>query len=159
MEDNKTVFNYLGEIFTIYGVILAMIVILNLLVGDNAKGYSCFFEYGSGSLSTGTLIQLFFLSVFISVARNLFMTDKWIKNMPIIGRSACLFISVMILSVVFVILFKWIPLNDIFAWIGFAVSFVVSTLAGVLISKLKEKAENMKMEKALERFKNGEEET
>ena len=44
-------------------------------------------------------------------------------------------------------------------WIGFAVSFVVSTLAGVLISKLKEKAENMKMEKALERFKNGEEET
>lgn len=159
MEDNKTVFNYLGEIFTIYGVILAMIVILNLLVGDNAKGYSYFFEYGSGSLSTGTLIQLFFLSVFISAARNLFMTDKWIKNMPIIGRSACLFISVMILSVVFVILFKWIPLNDIFAWIGFAVSFVVSTLAGVLISKLKEKAENMKMEKALERFKNGEEET
>ncbi len=159
MEDNKTVFNYLGEIFTIYGVILAMIVILNLLVGDNAKGYSSFFEFGSGSLSTGTLIQLFFLSVFVSVARNLFMTDKWIKNMPIIGRSACLFISVMILSVVFVILFKWIPLNDIFAWIGFAVSFVVSTLAGVLISKLKEKAENMKMEKALERFKNGEEET
>ena len=159
MEDNKTVFNYLGEIFTIYGVILAMIVILNLLVGDNAKGYSSFFEFGSRSLSTGTLIQLFFLSVFISAARNLFMTDKWIKNMPIIGRSACLFISVMILSVVFVILFKWIPLNDIFAWIGFTVSFVVSTLAGVLISKLKEKAENMKMEKALERFKNGEEET
>lgn len=159
MEDNKTVFNYLGEIFTIYGVILAMIVILNLLVGDNAKGYSSFLEFGSGSLSTGTLIQLFFLSVFISAARNLFMTDKWIKNMPIIGRSACLFISVMILSVVFVILFNWIPLNDIFAWIGFAVSFVVSTLAGVLISKIKEKAENMKMEKALERFKNGEEET
>ena len=40
MEENKTVFNYLGEIFTMYGIIIAIFVVLNLALGDIAKGYT-----------------------------------------------------------------------------------------------------------------------
>ena len=158
MEENKTVFNYLGEIFTMYGIIIAIFVVLNLALGDIAKGYTSFFEYGSGSMSMSTMIQLFGFSVIICIARNLFLTDKWIRNMPIFVRIFCLFLSITVVIVAFVIVFGWFPINDISAWIGFILSFAVSSAAGVLISKLKERAENRAMDKALERFKKGEEE-
>ena len=158
MEDKKTIFNYLGELFTMYGVIIAIFVILNLVLGDIAKGYTSFFEYGSGSMSMGTMIQLFVFSVIICIARNLFLTDNWIKNMPVFARIFCLFFSVTVVIVVFVFAFGWFPINDIMAWIGFVLSFAVSSAAGVLISKLKERAENRAMASALEKFQSGEEE-
>ena len=153
MEDKKTIFNYLGEVFTTYGVIILIFVILNLILGDIAKGYTSFFEYGSGSMSMGTMIQLFALSVIICVARNLFLTDNWIKNMPMFVRIFSLFLSVTVVIVVFVIVFRWFPITDVKAWIGFFISFAVSSVVGVLFSKLKERAENRAMDKALEKFK------
>lgn len=157
MEDKKTVFNYLGELFTMYGVLIAIFVVLNLTLGDIAKGYTSFFEYGSGSMSMSTMIQLFGFSVIICIARNLFLTDRFIRNMPVFVRIFCLFLSVTVVIVVFIFVFGWFPINDIMAWIGFIVSFAVSSAAGVLISKLKERAENRAMANALEKFKSGEE--
>lgn len=157
MEDNKTIFNYIGELFATYGIIMLMFVILNLALGDIAKGYTSFFEYGSGSFSTSTMLQLFLLSVIICIARNLFLTDKWIKSMSIVVRNLAFFITVTITIILFVILFAWFPVNDIAAWIGFIVSFAVCSAIGVLTSKLKERTANRKMAQALERFKNEEE--
>ena len=157
MEDNKTIFNYIGELFATYGIIMLMFVILNLTLGDIAKGFTSFFEYGSGSFSTNTMLQLFLLSLIICIARNLFLTDKWIKSMSILARNLAFFISVTITIIVFIILFAWFPVDLWPAWIGFIVSFAVCSAAGVLISKLKERADNKKMAQALERFKSEEE--
>ena len=156
MEDNKTIFSYIGELFSTYGIIMLMFVILNLILGDIAKGYTSFFEFGSGSFSTNTMLQLFLLSVIICIARNLFLTDKWIKSMPIVARNLAFFITVTVTIIIFVFLFAWFPADDITAWIGFIVSFAVCSTIGVLTSKLKERAENKKMDQALEKFKNEE---
>ena len=67
-----------------------------------------------------------------------------------------MFVSVTIAVVVFIIAFKWFPVNDIRAWIGFFISFAICSLFGVLFSRLKEKAENKKMDAALEKYKSPE---
>lgn len=157
MEDKKTIFGYLGELFAIYGIIMLMFVILNLTLGDTAKGYSSFFEYGSGSLSTNTMLQIFLFAVIVCAARNIFLTDRLIKKMSILARYIAFFLMITIVIVVFIILFAWFPADDISAWIGFVISFAVCSATGVLISKLKEKEENKKMAQALERFRNEDE--
>lgn len=157
MEDNKTIFNYITEVFSTYGIIVAMFVILNLTLGDIAQGHSSFFDFGRAGLSTGTLLQLLLLSLLICVARNVFLSDKFIKNMPIVGRNVAFFVTVTLVIVVFVLLFGWFPANFYQAWIGFFLSFAVCSAIGVLLSRLKEQAENKKMAQALEKFRENKE--
>ena len=54
---------------------------------------------------------------------------------------------------IFVAVFKWFPINNIMAWVAFAMSYTISTVISVLISKLQENAENKKMEQALAKIK------
>ena len=157
MEDNKTIFNYITELFSTYGIIVAIFVVLNLALGDIAKGHSSFFEIGRTGLSTGTLLQLLLLSFLICVAKNIFLTDRFIKTMPIVARNLAFFLSVTIVIVVFVFLFGWFPTNLFLAWIGFFISFAVCSAIGILFSRLKEQTENKKMAQALEKFRNREE--
>ena len=105
MEDNKTIFSYLGELFATYGIIMLIFIILNLVLGDTAKGYSSFFEYGSGSLSTNTMLQLFLFAVIVCVMRNVFLTDRLIKKMSILARNLAFFLTITAVIVVFIILF------------------------------------------------------
>ena len=40
MEENKTIFNYIGQTFSTFGVIVALFIILGCIVGDSARDYS-----------------------------------------------------------------------------------------------------------------------
>lgn len=153
MEENKSVFFYLSGLFATYGVIVLIFIILNVLTGDAASGYSSLFEYGSHGFSISTLIQLFALSVIISALRTLLFSDIFIKTMSIIMRNILFFVLITIAIVVFVILFRWFPLNDIGAWIGFIISFALSSAAGILISRIREKSENDRMDRALSKYR------
>lgn len=153
MEDNKTIFNYISQVFATYGIIIAIFIILGCIIGEKAEGYSTLYEYGNQGFSIATLIQLFAMSVVISIGQILFLTDKWIKNLSIMIRSALFFIVVILAIVFFVIAFEWFPINDAKAWFGFLLSFAFCSLIGVVISRLREQAENKKMGQALDRYR------
>ena len=91
MEENKTIFNYLGEIFAMFGIIVLMFVILGYLMDEEMREYSSLFALGKEGLSMSTLLQLFVLSVIISLGKNIFFTDRWIKNMALVVRIICFF--------------------------------------------------------------------
>jgi hypothetical protein len=153
MEDNKTLFDYISRVFTVFGVVILIHVLIGSLVGQDAGEVSTLFSLGSEGLAMNTIMQLFALSVIVIVLQSLFLTDKFIKNMPIVVRIIVMFVSVTCAIVAFVLAFKWFPVNDVKAWIGFFVSFAVCSLAGVIFTRLKEKAENKKMDEALEKLK------
>ena len=153
MEENKTLFHTTGAVFTTYGVIVVIFLLLNLILGDAANGYSSLFAYGRGAFSTGTLAELFVLSLLISVCRSVLLTDRWIRTMSMLKRNILFFLTVTVFIVIFVIAFQWFPLQDPLAWVGFIVSFAVCSALGVLISRLREKAENEKMNRALEQYR------
>ncbi|MGN0340885.1 MAG: hypothetical protein ACI4D0_10380 [Lachnospira sp.] len=154
MEDNKTIFNYIGQVFATYGMILFIFIIFGSLIGDIASGYSSLFELGNQGFSIATLLQLFVLAFIITVAQVAFLTDRWIKNLSLFFRNVLFFGIVVVTIVIFVILFGWFPIDDLKSWIGFVLSFVVCTAIGVTISRMEEQAENRKMEQALNKIKN-----
>lgn len=152
MENNKTIFTYISQAFATFGIILLLFVLLGLTIGDSAKEYSPLFALGRQGFSMATILQLFLLAVIISLAQITFLTDRWIQNLALILRNILFFTAVILTIVIFVILFDWFPIDDIAAWAGFAISFSACTAASVAISRLKEKAENKKMEQALGRM-------
>lgn len=153
MEENKTIFNYLGQIFAMFGIIVLMFVILGSLMDEEMREYSSLFALGKAGLSMSTLLQLFVLSVIISVGNNIFFTDRWIKNMALVVRIICFFAVIILAMVFFCCAFSWFPLSNVKAWIGFLLSFLVCTTISVVISRIKEKAENKKMAQALQLIK------
>ncbi|MGN0385508.1 MAG: hypothetical protein ACI4EX_06465 [Lachnospiraceae bacterium] len=153
MEENKTIFDYIGQFFATFGIIVTIFIVLGSVIGEKAKNISTLFSLGNKGLRLDTLLQLFVFALILTFAEILFVTDRVIKKMPMAARIICFFVTVTITIVGFVICFAWFPIDDEKSWIGFFVSFTVCTVIGVGISILKEKAENKKMEQALNRFR------
>lgn len=154
MENQKTIFNYIDQVFTIYGMTMFIFMIFGFVVGDHASKYSSLFEFGSQGFSTATHLQVFLLAVITSVAQIAFFTDKWIKNLSMFVRNILFFGTLALTIIIFAILFEWFPIGNVKAQIGFVLSFAVCTTISIVISKLEEQAENKKMERALNKIKN-----
>lgn len=153
MEKEKTIFDYISQVFVIFGATVLILNMFCLLFGKDAKEVSALFSLGNQGLSVATMLQFLAMAVFITVWRFLFFTDKVIKNLSLSLRTAGMFTAVVLTIIVFVLLFGWFPLDDWKAWLGFAVSFVISVGISLGLSTLKEKTEEEKMARALERLK------
>lgn len=153
MEERKTIFHYLGQIFMIYGITLAILNILCMFFGESAKEYSAIFSLGCEGVSIPIMVQFVVLSAIIVILRFLFFTDAVIKNMSVTARTICMILLVLVTISIFIIMFDWFPADKWQPWgmffVCFAFSFVVSTWLSVSM----EKAENKKMEEALKRLK------
>ena len=51
-----------------------------------------------------------------------------------------------------ILLFDWFPVDDAAAWGGFLISFILSMGLSILISRLREQAENSRMQAALDKY-------
>ena len=155
MKEKKTAFTYISQVFATYGIIVTIFILFSLLIGEGTGSYSPLFQLGKAGLTLRTLRQLLLLSAVITFVQVLFLTDRWIKNMSILRRNMLFFVLVFVAIVGMILLFGWFPVNDLLAWVGFLISFVVSMGISVLISRLKERAENRRMEAALEKYQQG----
>ena len=153
MEEKKNIFDYIRQLFTIYGVMVLMFIVFNLIIGDEAKSVSTLFALGSQGLLSATLLQLLLMALIITVAQNIFLTDILIKNLALIVRNILFFATIMIAITAFVIIFGWFPIDNAAAWAGFIISFAVCTGVSALLMRIEENAENRKMQEALNRLK------
>lgn len=153
MEDKKTIFNYTNQLFATFGVIVLIFSVFTLLVGEQAREMSSLYALGREGMTVSTLMQHFLLALVITVTQNLFLTDRWIKNMTMALRYTLFFSTIFVAIVVFIFSFDWFPVNSWIAWLCFALCFIPCTVVSIVISSLAEKAENKKMEEALKRFK------
>jgi uncharacterized membrane-anchored protein YhcB (DUF1043 family) len=51
-----------------------------------------------------------------------------------------------------IVAFNWFPTRDMTAWLGFIISYALSMIISALITRLKERAENTKMQEALDKY-------
>ena len=152
MEEKKTIFNYISQAFATYGIIVLVFVVFNILLGDVAGDYSALFALGKNGMSIPVLLELLLLAIMITFAQVLFLTDKWIENMSMIIRYVLFFGTVMIVMIVMIIVFNWFPIGDMYAWGGFVISYTVSMITSALLTRLKERTENSKMQEALDKY-------
>ena len=153
MKRGETIFDFLSHVMIIFGSTTLILDIFCILFGEEAKNYSSMFALGRSGLSVEIMFQFFLVSVIITVLRFLFFTDRWIKNLSLTLRTLCMFALVLTTIIVFILLFDWFPADDMQAWASFVLCFAFSIAVSTGISVLKEKTENKKMEKALERIK------
>ncbi len=153
MEERKTVFDYLGQIFMIYGITITVLNIFCLLFGESAKELSTMFSLGSNGLRVSTMAQFFGVSVIVVVLRFVFFTDVVIKNMSMAVRTICMVILVLLTISIFILIFDWFPVHMWQPWAMFFLCFGICFIISMAVTVVKEKAENRKMEEALKRIK------
>ena len=93
MEEKKNIFDYIRQLFAIYGVMVLIFVLFNLIVGDEAKSISTLFTLGSQGLLSSTLLQLLLMAAIITAAQNIFLTDILIKDLALIIRNILFFLN------------------------------------------------------------------
>jgi hypothetical protein len=151
MEDSRDIYKFFKELFTLYGIVVVMIMFITVIVtsiSDEVAEVSTMFRLGSEGISMATLVQLLGMTFLISVYRLIFMTDACNIKMSFIKRMVVFFSLAFITAVVFSIIFKWFPINSLTSWIGFVVSYIVAVYKSTAITK----RENQKMQEALEKY-------
>ena len=152
LDENRSVFGYIAQLLAMYGAMVIIFMIFTKCIGTSTRDYSTLFELGSEGLTLNTLLQLLGLAVLITMARVLLLTDNVIKNLKMVTRNVLFILSIFIMVIAFSIVFRWFPIDDVRAWIGFIVSFTLSMTASLLITRYIEKSENRRMQEALEKY-------
>lgn len=153
MDKNFSVLKFLSQVFTIYGVTTLLLNIFCVLFGESAYGLSTIFSLGSAGVGVGTSLQFLFAVLIMSGLRFVFMTDIFIKKMPISARIIAMFAGAFVTAVIFIAAFDWFPPDVPQAWAMFIISFTASCAVSTLISALAERQENRRLEEALKQFK------
>ena len=52
MEDKKTIFDYLGQLFATYGITVAIFIVFGMVVGEGAREFSTLFALGNSDAGT-----------------------------------------------------------------------------------------------------------
>ena len=76
MEENRSVFDYISKVFSVFGVVILIHVVIGLLVGADASEMSTLFTLGSEGLAMATIVQLFAMSVVVIIWQTI------LRNMP-----------------------------------------------------------------------------
>ena len=126
---------------------------MSWLMGDLGAKVSPIFSLGKSGISLETLMQFLLLAVFSVVVKDVFMTDRWIKNMSVFLRKTLYFFVIVLGVFVMSRLWKWFPADAARAWIFFGAFFAVAMVIMTILTRTKEISENNKLHEALEEFK------
>ncbi len=153
MKEKSTILDYLAQVLIVFGFMMLVLNVFCLAFGNSAKEFSAMFELGNQGIPVKIAFQFLCVSALNVGVRFLFFTDVIIKKMPIWLRTICMLISVVIIIAVFIIVFHWFPANMWQPWAMFFICFGISFLGSYFVMIIKEKAENRRMEEALQRLK------
>lgn len=153
MEKNETIFDFIGNVFMLFGITVLMLMGISMALGMELAANSVMFPLGDEGLSMALLIQFFMVSVMIMAFRFLFMTDLIIKEASNAMRTFWMLLVILVGMCVFIFIFNWFPTGNLMSWVLFFSFFMISFMVSALIVFWKEKFENRQMEEGLERMK------
>ena len=154
MKEKMKYLNWLvKEILASLGTGVVILGVMSCLMGDIGEKVSPIFSLGKAGLSIDTLAQFLLLAVFSVVVKDVFMTDRWIKNMSVFKRKSLYFFVIVLGVFVMSRLFKWFPADAARAWIAFGIAFAVAMVIMTILTRTREISENNKLQEALEEFK------
>lgn len=153
MKKKKTIFDFGGQVFFLFGIMVAILIVLCLIVGDSAKEISSMFLMGSSGLSVDTMLQFLTVSILITGARFFYFNDVIIKKASITTRTILMSFTIILIITAFIYRFEWFPVNMWLSWVMFFISFGTCFIISVTITYLKEKMDNRNMENALKKLK------
>ena len=153
MKEKMKYLNWLiNKILASFGAGVVTLGVLSCLMGDIGEKVSPIFSLGKAGISIDTLAQFLLLAVFAVIVKDVFMTDRWIKNMSVFLRKSLYFFVIILGVFAMSRLFKWFPADAARAWIAFGIFFSVAMVFITILTRTKEITENNKLQEALEEF-------
>lgn len=153
MLQKKSMLEFLRNIIEIFGISIISISLFVIIFGNNAKEISSMFKLGSNGIAIETLMQFLLLSIILTILKYVLFTDRIIKRLSITARFISMIVCIIVIVGILTAIFSWFPVNKVIPWILFLISFAICTIISILVSKAKEKNENEKLQKALEKLK------
>lgn len=153
MEGRKSILDYIGQVFIIYGFTMLCMLCFSLLFGESAKEFSDFLALGKSGVSTEVMAQFLLLSALVVLWQALFECEGVLKFLPSRIKSIGMVLSVFVTLILFIFIFKWFPIGMWQPWAMFLSCFVICAVGSMFLSIVKNKMENRKLEEGLSRLK------
>lgn len=153
MERDKTIFDFLGSVFCIYGISMALLIVFALLFGESAKEISSLFGLGNKGIPLKIMAEFLLTSFLVTCMQYLFFSEKLFRRISGNKRPVCMLISILIITSLSIWKFGWFPVDMWEPWAYFFLSFIASVGVSIGVMYLKTTAENRKLEEGLERMK------
>lgn len=153
MEGRKSILNYIGQVFIIYGFTMLCMLFFALLFGESAKEFSIFLALGKQGVPTAVMGQFFLLSILVVLWQFIYDGEWMVKFLPSRAKSIAMLLSVFITVILFIVIFKWFPIGMWQPWAMFILCFVLCIVGSTFITILMNNAENRKLEEGLSRVK------
>lgn len=153
MNKKDTIFDFLIHVLVVFAISIISICLFAFLFGKEAGEVSSIFALGEKGIPLSTVVQFLVLALIITVIRWIFFTDRIIKTLSLALRTIIMFVMVILIIAVFAAIFQWFPVNMAKPWIMFFICFGICAAVTVILSGLKDKKENEKLQKALELLK------
>lgn len=150
MIKKNTIFDFMINAMVVFAISIISICLFTFLFGKEAEEVSSLFALGEKGIPLSTVVQFLVLAFMITAMQWIFFTDKIIKTLSLTLRIISMFVMIIIMIAVFAAVFQWFPVNMIKPWIMFFICFAIYATVSVILSGLKEKKENEKMQEALE---------
>lgn len=146
-------FNFATQMLTIFAVSILILAISSYLFGEEAQKISSIYSFGGNGLSIDTIFQFFLASFTLTLLSSVFFSDILFKKMRMLWRTILMLISTVGVIVLFIIVFKWFPVDSIEPWIGFIISFGLCFGISCAVIIIKTKLESSKFDRMLSEFK------
>lgn len=153
MLKKSTIFDFMINVLVVFAISILSLCLFTFLFGKEAGEVSTMFALEEKGIPLSTVVQFLALAVIITTLQWIFFTGKFIKTLSITWRTVLMFVTIIIVIALFVAIFQWFPVNMVMPWIMFFVCFAIFATVSVIISGLKEKKENEKLQEVLELLK------
>jgi len=143
-----------STIFTLSILAISFTGFLLYCYTPNIQDISSLFASGGASLLFIVILQIAGFSLIVAFFSILFISQRFIEKMRFWLRILLLFISALVTFSIFAVIFKWFPIDDPLAWVGFLISTFICFCISLGLTFLKFKLESKKYNELLARFKN-----
>ncbi|MCL2387503.1 MAG: hypothetical protein FWC89_08155 [Defluviitaleaceae bacterium] len=153
VDEKKNVTTIFGRtVATTFTPAILAVTVAGLRLVDSAGTYDGLFQLGGGLTFEG-IVQLFIWSCIISGLITVLTSDIWFSKVMLLWRVALLMFLAIAVSVGFIVVFRWFPLDIWEAWAAFLVFFIVGFGGGLITMIAKTKIEDGRYNKLLSEYK------
>lgn len=153
-----SVYYFCAHTFIIFSVTVLSIALLGQIVGEESKEISTLFALGSKGLTFSTVMQLLGSSLIITAITKFVLSSKWMEKVMARWKITIMLFGILATIVCFILVFDWLPAENINAWIGFAATFGSGFAICTIAMTIKTKMENEKYERSFLEYKRRHEE-
>lgn len=136
--------------FTVFILVLSVI---GTLFGEDAKDISMMFSLGGAGVSFQVIVQGLFLICLISLIGLVFEEVSMFKRMLQLYKFIIMLISSALITIAFIVIFRWFPIDNLVAWMGFFISFTSCVAISTLFMIYKTKKEDEEVQKLFHSYK------